>query len=94
MNTSYRSVAVCVGDTVENVISIPMNSRGTTTQISLQSLGQMPWKAFGMAVAFVWLDEPVDEITVVAVVVVSITFDILAIINWYAKLFWTQEQFE
>ena len=53
MNTSYRSVAVCVGDTVENVISIPMNSRGTTTQISLQSLGHMPWKAFGMAVAFV-----------------------------------------
>lgn len=49
----YLKVAVCVGETVVNVISMPINSNGTTTQISLQSPGQIPWKAFGMAVAFV-----------------------------------------
>ena len=38
-------VAVCVGEHVINVISMPTNSNGATTYNNLQSDMQIPWNA-------------------------------------------------
>ena len=51
---NYLRVAVCTGEHVINVNSMPMNKRGATTYSSLQSDIQMPWNApIGGPVAFI-----------------------------------------